>query len=54
MDLLFGLRERSGTTLLLITHDASLAERCGRRVRLADGTVADPGLFPGLLTGSLA
>jgi putative ABC transport system ATP-binding protein len=54
MDLLFGLRERSGTTLLLITHDASLAGRCGRRVRLADGRVADQGLAPGLLTGSLA
>jgi putative ABC transport system ATP-binding protein len=54
MELLFGLRERSGTTLLLITHDASLAERCGRRVRLADGMVADSGLVPGLLTGSLA
>jgi putative ABC transport system ATP-binding protein len=54
MELLFGLRERSGTTLLLITHDASLAERCGRRVRLADGMVADSGLVPGLLTGSVA
>jgi putative ABC transport system ATP-binding protein len=54
MDLLFGLRERSGTTLLLITHDASLAERCGRRIRLADGQVADAGLIPRLLTGSLA
>jgi putative ABC transport system ATP-binding protein len=54
MDLLFQLRERSRTTLLLITHDASLASRCDRRVRLADGKVADPGLVPGLLTGSLA
>ena len=32
----------------------SLASRCGRRIRLADGRVADPGLVPGLLTGSLA
>ena len=39
MDLLFGLRERLGTTLLLITHDPALAERCGRVVRMEDGLV---------------
>ncbi len=39
MDLLFGLRERLGTTLLLITHDPLLAERCGRVVRLEDGLI---------------
>jgi putative ABC transport system ATP-binding protein len=54
MDLLFALREQAGTTLLLITHDAGLAERCGRRVRLADGMVADSSLLPPLLTGSFA
>ena len=37
MDLLFGLRERHGTTLLLVTHDAALAARCGRRVAMQDG-----------------
>ena len=52
MELLFAMREQSGTTLLLITHDAALAQRCGRRVRLADGMVADPGLVQPLLTGS--
>ncbi|MGI4950224.1 MAG: ABC transporter ATP-binding protein [Janthinobacterium lividum] len=40
MDLLFGLRESHGTTLLLITHDPILAARCGRQVRIADGRVA--------------
>jgi putative ABC transport system ATP-binding protein len=39
MDLLFGLKERTGATLLLITHDASLAKRCGRSVNLADGRI---------------
>ena len=39
MDLLFELRERQGTTLLLITHDTGLAARCGRIVHLADGRV---------------
>ena len=40
MDLLFGMRQQRGTTLLLITHDAALAARCGRQVRIADGRVA--------------
>ena len=40
MDLLFGMRETFGTTLLLITHDQGLAARCGRQVRIADGRVA--------------
>ena len=39
MDLLFGLRARSGATLLLITHDPHLAARCSRQVRIADGRV---------------
>jgi putative ABC transport system ATP-binding protein len=39
IDLLFGLRARLGTTLLLITHDPALAERCGRQVRMEDGRI---------------
>ena len=41
MDLLFALRARAGTTLLLITHDPKLAERCDRQVHLADGLVVE-------------
>ena len=40
MDLMFALREESGTTLMLITHDPALAHRCGRTVAIADGRVA--------------
>ncbi len=41
IDCLFEHQVRHGTTLLLITHDASLAERCERQIRLADGSIAD-------------
>ncbi|MEX0697030.1 MAG: ATP-binding cassette domain-containing protein [Dongiaceae bacterium] len=41
IELLFGLRARRGTTLLLITHDPALAARCGRIVRLIDGRIRD-------------
>ena len=40
MDLLFGLRDRHGATLVLVTHAPELAARCDRVVRLADGRVA--------------
>ena len=41
MDLLFTLKERTGATLLLITHDNDLAKRCDRTVSLADGRIVD-------------
>lgn len=37
MDMLFGLRDRHGSTLILVTHDAELAKRCDRVIRLRDG-----------------
>jgi putative ABC transport system ATP-binding protein len=40
VDLLFGLNRERGTTLLLVTHDAALAERADRVVSLRDGRVA--------------
>jgi len=42
MDLLFALRARNGTTLLLITHDPRLAARCDRQIYMEDG-LARPG-----------
>ncbi len=39
MDLLFERRAALGATLVVITHDRSLAERCDRVVTLADGRV---------------
>ncbi len=39
IDLLFQLNAEAGTTLLLVTHDESLAARCGRQIRLAAGRI---------------
>jgi putative ABC transport system ATP-binding protein len=39
IDLLFGLRDRHGATLVLVTHDPELAARCDRVVSLRDGRV---------------
>jgi putative ABC transport system ATP-binding protein len=43
MDLLFALKQRTGATLLLITHDRALARRCDRIVSLVDGRIAGAG-----------
>ena len=39
MDLLFERQRASGATMLVITHDAALAERCARVIALADGRI---------------
>lgn len=39
VDLLFGLRERHGATLVLVTHDPVLAARCDRVITLRDGHI---------------
>ena len=38
-DLLFGLNAKLGTTLVIVTHDAGLAARCAREVKLGGGRV---------------
>jgi putative ABC transport system ATP-binding protein len=39
MDLLFGLRDRHGATLVLVTHASELAARCDRIIHLRDGRI---------------
>ena len=41
VDLLFGLNREEGTTLVLVTHDMSLAERCQRRLVLEAGELVE-------------
>jgi putative ABC transport system ATP-binding protein len=37
MQLLFDLQKNDGTTLVLVTHDPALAERCNQTAKMADG-----------------
>jgi putative ABC transport system ATP-binding protein len=49
VELLFDLRARHGTTLVLITHDEALARRCDRVIRMGDGLIieeSDEGASP--------
>jgi putative ABC transport system ATP-binding protein len=39
MDLLFGLQDRHGATLIMVTHAPELAARCDRVIRLRDGRI---------------
>ena len=39
IELLFALNQEQGTTLVLVTHDEQLANRCGRAIRLNDGRI---------------
>lgn len=41
IDLIFELNQQLGTTLVLVTHDDRLAERCQRLVRLEAGKVVE-------------
>jgi putative ABC transport system ATP-binding protein len=40
IDLIFELNRSYGTTLVMVTHDEHLAQRCGRIVRLVAGQIA--------------
>ncbi len=42
-DLLFSKQQERGMTLLLVTHDNSLAARCSRQIRVRSGEIADDG-----------
>jgi putative ABC transport system ATP-binding protein len=41
MDLLLALREREALSLIVATHDAAVASRCDRVVRIVDGRLRD-------------
>ena len=43
MDLMFALNREQGTTLVLVTHDRQLAERCERRLTIEAGQLSEQG-----------
>ena len=43
MDLMFDLNREQGTTLVLVTHDRQLAERCERRLTIEAGALFERG-----------
>jgi putative ABC transport system ATP-binding protein len=46
IDCLFEQHARHATTLLLVTHDPAIAERCERQVRLMDGRIVEDRRVP--------
>ncbi|TAK97304.1 MAG: ABC transporter ATP-binding protein [Aquabacterium sp.] len=40
MDLMFDLNRENGTTLILVTHDSQIAQRCHSQIRISAGQVA--------------
>jgi len=40
IELMFELNRELGTTLVLVTHDEHLSQRCSRQIRLVDGMLA--------------
>ncbi len=42
-DLLFAKQKERGATLLLVTHDANLAKRCDRMIRVSSGRILPDG-----------
>ena len=42
-DLLFGLNEDNGITLIIVTHDEALAQKCDRQIRIQDGQIISKG-----------
>ena len=42
-DLLFGLNKDNEITLIIVTHDESLAAKCDRQIRIQDGQIVSKG-----------
>ena len=38
---MFAINAERGTTLILVTHDEEIAARCGRRLRMHAGEIAE-------------
>jgi putative ABC transport system ATP-binding protein len=47
MQLIFELNREAGTTLVLVTHDRTIAERCDRQLRIEAGRLVPPSAAAG-------
>ena len=41
VELMFDLRQREGSAVVLVTHDNELAKRCDRRLRMGNGRLTE-------------
>ena len=41
IELMFAINAERGTTMILVTHDEEIAARCGRRLRMHAGEIAE-------------
>ena len=41
IDMLFKMNVEAGTTLVLVTHDSDLANRCQRKLKLENGVLTE-------------
>jgi len=46
MNLMFDLNREQGTTLVLVTHDRGIAQRCQRRIQIEAGCASEPDMTP--------
>lgn len=53
-ELLFDLNKKQGTTLIIVTHDMKLAQKCDRIIRLKSGTVFSDEYTPGFEADKLS
>ncbi|MBL6690126.1 MAG: ABC transporter ATP-binding protein [Pseudomonadales bacterium] len=51
IDLIFELNKEFGTTLVLVTHDQRLADRCDRTIHIASGEIINPEPAPAVVQG---
>ncbi len=52
LDLLLERNRKTGTTLVLVTHDADVASRAGRKIVLKDGLIVEDSLMPAAATAA--
>ena len=52
IDLIFELNKEFGTTLVLVTHDQRLADRCDRAIHIATGEIVVPDPVPQVVSSS--